>query len=58
MTDETPAAPRPVPVSNGAGTEEYKERGVALRVFIYVVAAHALGAFIWLLFELGASAQK
>ncbi len=45
------------PASNGAGTEEYKERGVALRVFVYVVAGHFFAAFIWLLFYLGAHAE-
>lgn len=36
------------------GTESRKERGVVLRVLVYVVAAHALAAFIWMLFVVGA----
>ncbi|WP_372509369.1 DUF6126 family protein [Streptomyces humicola] len=52
-----PAGPAPVqreaPASNGAGTEKYKERGVFLRVFIYVFATHLFAGFIWLLFYLG-----
>jgi hypothetical protein len=53
------SAPGPAPVrrgapaSNGAGTEKYKERGVFLRVFIYVFATHLFAGFIWLLFFLG-----
>ncbi|KOG56620.1 hypothetical protein ADK38_43250 [Streptomyces varsoviensis] len=64
MIENAPAhepAPSPAaaeaPASNGAGTEEYKERGVALRVFVYVVAGHFFAAFIWLLFYLGAHAE-
>ncbi|MEU3464809.1 DUF6126 family protein [Streptomyces sp. NPDC006733] len=36
------------------GTEQRKERAVVLRVMVYVVVAHALAGFIWLLFVLGA----
>ncbi|MDF9816611.1 DUF6126 family protein [Streptomyces sp. SPB162] len=36
------------------GTERRKERAVVLRVMIYVVVAHLLAGFIWLLFVLGA----
>jgi hypothetical protein len=60
MTDGAPqrpaAQPANQPVSNGAGSEKYekyKERGVFLRVFIYVFATHLFAGFIWLLFWLG-----
>ncbi|MDJ0346033.1 DUF6126 family protein [Streptomyces sp. H10-C2] len=36
------------------GSERRKERAVVLRVLVYVVVAHILAAFIWLLFVLGA----
>lgn len=36
------------------GSERRKERAVVLRVMVYVVVAHLLAAFIWLLFVLGA----
>lgn len=32
-------------------------RGLALRLFVYIVAGHLFGGFLWLLFELGASRQ-
>lgn len=49
------SAPAPVnqPASNGAASEKYKERGVLLRVFIYVFATHLFAGFIWLLFWIG-----
>ncbi|MCM2425222.1 DUF6126 family protein [Streptomyces sp. RKAG337] len=36
------------------GSERRKERAVVLRVLVYVVVAHLLAGFIWLLFVLGA----
>jgi|GEM_PF-5921367 hypothetical protein len=60
----TPAAPEPpaqvgpVPRDPGAGSEKYKERGVTLRVFVYVVAGHFLAGFLWLLFYIGAHSHK
>jgi hypothetical protein len=35
------------------GSERRKERGVVLRVLVYVVVAHLLAFFIWLLFLVG-----
>ncbi|TFI21564.1 small hydrophobic protein [Streptomyces sp. 4R-3d] len=29
-------------------------RGLAIRLFIYLVAGHAVAGFLWLLFEAGA----
>ncbi|MFI1097909.1 DUF6126 family protein [Streptomyces sp. NPDC020917] len=54
------ATPRqaPVPRDPGAGSEKYKERGVMLRVFVYVVAGHLFAGFLWLLFYVGAHAHK
>lgn len=37
----------------GGGSEQWKRRGVALRVFIYVVVGHMLAGFLWLLFFVG-----
>ncbi|MFF0434925.1 DUF6126 family protein [Streptomyces sp. NPDC004327] len=38
--------------------ERWKERGVMLRVFVYVFVTHALAGFIWLLFYVGEHAPK
>jgi Family of unknown function (DUF6126) len=57
MSDEVAERPAGTPAnpsaSNGAGSEKYKERGVFLRVFIYVFATHLFAGFIWLLFWVG-----
>lgn len=37
----------------GAGSEEWKERSVWLRVFIYVFATHLFAFFVMLLFYVG-----
>ncbi|MFJ9737364.1 DUF6126 family protein [Streptomyces sp. NPDC101166] len=34
--------------------EERFPRGIWIRLFIYIAVGHALAAFIWLLFEVGA----
>ncbi|GGR14146.1 DUF6126 family protein [Streptomyces roseolus] len=39
-------------------SESWKERGVMLRVFVYVFATHAFAGFVWLLFHVGQNAQK
>lgn len=55
MTSQTPhpmPLPRPVTATSN-GSETGKERGVALRVFVYVVVAHLLALFIWALFVVG-----
>jgi hypothetical protein len=62
MADEpTPepvgAAPR-TPLDQGAGSEKYKERGVMLRVFVYVIAGHVFAGFLWLLFYVGSHAHN
>lgn len=59
MTPESPThgaaqARAALPPRTTNGTESRKERGVVLRVLVYVVVAHALAAFIWLLFVVGA----
>jgi hypothetical protein len=48
-----PVVPQPLPKDSGAGSEKYKERGVFLRVFVYVFATHLFAGFIWLLFWVG-----
>lgn len=32
-------------------------RGLVIRLFVYLVAGHLFAAFLWLLFEAGASRQ-
>ncbi|MFI6644242.1 DUF6126 family protein [Streptomyces sp. NPDC050504] len=39
-------------------SERWKERGVLLRVFVYVAATHLFAGFIMLLFYVGQNAQK
>ncbi|WP_254711607.1 DUF6126 family protein [Streptomyces sp. TRM64462] len=38
--------------------ERWKEKGVALRVFVYVFVTHALAGFVWILFYVGDHANK
>jgi hypothetical protein len=38
---------------SGEQAEKAKERGVYLRVFVYVFATHLFAGFIWLLFYVG-----
>jgi hypothetical protein len=45
--------PPATPDASAGGTEQWKRRGVALRVFIYVVVGHMLAGFLWLLFYVG-----
>ncbi|GGY47436.1 DUF6126 family protein [Streptomyces tanashiensis] len=42
----------------GDDEEGWKERGVMLRVFVYIFATHAFAGFVWLLFYVGQHAQK
>ncbi|WP_086826650.1 DUF6126 family protein [Streptomyces sp. NRRL B-24572] len=39
-------------------TERWKERGVMLRVFVYVFATHLFAGFVWLLSYVGQHAPK
>lgn len=39
-------------------SERWKERGVALRVFVYVFVTHLFAGFVWLLFYIGEHADK
>ena len=43
----------PEPVDTGGGTERWKQRGVTLRVFVYVILGHVLAGWLWFLFYLG-----
>ncbi|MFD0290067.1 DUF6126 family protein [Streptomyces sp. NPDC127118] len=45
-------------MSEGSESERWKERGVALRVFVYVFATHLFAGFIWILFYVGERAKK
>lgn len=54
-------APRPEETREreyGGGSEAWKERGVALRVFIYIFATHLFAGFVWILFYVGEHAKK
>jgi hypothetical protein len=46
------------PEHGGGDTEKWKERGVMLRVFVYVFATHLFAGFVWILFYVGQHAQK
>ncbi|WEH40656.1 DUF6126 family protein [Streptomyces sp. NBC_01218] len=39
-------------------SEKWKERNVALRVFVYVFATHAFAGFVYLLFYVGGRAHE
>ncbi|WP_181011155.1 DUF6126 family protein [Streptomyces sp. SM13] len=41
-----------------SSSEEWKARGVFLRVFVYVFATHLFAGFIWLLFSVAGHAPK
>ncbi|MFF5334582.1 DUF6126 family protein [Streptomyces sp. NPDC013181] len=49
---------RPGAPPAAGGTERWKERGVALRVGVYVFATHLFAGFIWVLFYVGEHAKK
>ncbi|MEW2547235.1 DUF6126 family protein [Streptomyces sp. NPDC047002] len=38
--------------------ERWKERGVLLRLFLYIGVTHLFAGFIWLLFYVGGHAHK
>ncbi|ATL81398.1 hypothetical protein HUF15_03405 [Streptomyces samsunensis] len=42
----------------GPDDESWKERGIKLRVFIYVFATHIIAGFVILLFYVGDHANK
>ncbi|NJP45756.1 DUF6126 family protein [Actinacidiphila epipremni] len=46
----TPVTPVVVPTTNGS--EKRKQRGVVLRVLVYVVVAHLLAAYLYFLFTI------
>jgi hypothetical protein len=46
------------PEGDGRDGEKWKERGVMLRVFVYVFATHLFAGFVWILFAVGRHAQK
>jgi hypothetical protein len=48
--DARPLTPAVVPTTNG--TERRKQRGVVLRVLVYVVLAHGLAAYLYFLFTI------
>ncbi|MEU5720129.1 DUF6126 family protein [Streptomyces sp. NPDC020403] len=39
-------------------SERWKERGVALRVFVYIFATHVFAGFVTLLFYVGGHADR
>ncbi|NBM15734.1 DUF6126 family protein [Streptomyces sp. GC420] len=50
--------PDPAISRTGGESEKWLERGLALRVFVYVFATHLFAGFVYLLFYLGEHAQK
>lgn len=52
------AVPEQAREGGGGGSEGWKERGVALRVFVYVFATHLFAGFVWILFYVGEHAKK
>lgn len=58
MTDPDTGTGTDPGTDTGTDTERWKERGVMLRVFVYVFATHAFAGFVWLLFYVGQNAQK
>ncbi|WNI30707.1 DUF6126 family protein [Streptomyces sp. ITFR-6] len=56
--DGTPRPDRTEDRDYGGGSEAWKERGVALRVFIYIFATHLFAGFVWILFYVGEHAKK
>lgn len=55
---DTARARRRQDCERGSESERWKERGVALRVFVYVFATHLFAGFIWILFYVGEHAKK
>lgn len=47
-------APEAAPAKSVMDEESNFPRGLAIRLFIYLVAGHAVAGFLWLLFEAGA----
>lgn len=48
------ATPVTAPAKPVMDEESNFPRGLAIRLFIYLVAGHAVAGFLWLLFEAGA----
>jgi hypothetical protein len=46
-----PAPPTPVVRPTTNGSEKRKQRGVAIRVLVYVVVAHLMAAYLYFMFE-------
>ncbi|WSU43902.1 DUF6126 family protein [Streptomyces sp. NBC_01089] len=58
MSDEIKSEPAPAVRGTERESESWKERGVALRAFLYIFGTHVFAGFIWLLFYLGGHANK
>ncbi|NDZ65273.1 hypothetical protein G3I52_13300 [Streptomyces cyaneofuscatus] len=59
MVSERTSDPKGGPKSGPKGdSEEWKARGVFLRVFVYVFATHLFAGFVWILFYVGGHADK
>lgn len=55
VQDPSPeATPVTAPAKPVMDEESNFPRGLAIRLFIYLVAGHAVAGFLWLLFEAGA----
>ncbi|MGW6513773.1 DUF6126 family protein [Streptomyces niveus] len=47
-------SPEVAPAKSVMDEESNFPRGLAIRLFVYLVAGHAVAGFLWLLFEAGA----
>lgn len=52
VTPVVPVVPVVRPTTNGS--EKRKQRGVVIRVLVYVVVAHLLAAYLYFMFEVAA----
>lgn len=58
MSDDIEDMKASAPADTERDIESWKERGVALRTFVYIFGTHLFAGFIWLLFYVGEHAPK
>jgi hypothetical protein len=57
MSDESEAEAS-TPPANPGETEQWKEKGIRLRVIFYIAGTHVLAGILWLFFYIGSHAHK
>jgi hypothetical protein len=57
VSDE-PGTDPPAPPTNIGGTEQWKEKGIRLRVIFYIAGTHVLAGILLLFFYVGSHAHK